>query len=156
MTQAPEFLQKIDWTLLREQKSDLYRIITDIEENAQYDSEEDREETHDKWKESIEGVIHLIDAIQDYGVDVMGLSDKEVFNLTPEDEDDSKFFYIDGYWKDDHSEFEGYKVSTFDDSPEDESEDKIFFFGLSESAIIDAISKGEETAHDFVITSYHK
>ena len=44
----------------------------------------------------------------------------------------SKYFSIDGYWKDDKSEFSGYIVKEFDDVEEDEDRDnKIFFYGLS-------------------------
>ena len=61
-----EFIKNIDWNLLREQKA--YLINTGIE------------------TEPMDGIIHLIDALQDYSVDTMGLSEKEVFDLTPEEE----------------------------------------------------------------------
>ena len=82
----PEFIQKIDWKLLREQKLDVLQIINDIEENAQYDSEPDSElGVYNNWIESLEGLISLIDSLQDYATDEMGLSDKEVFNLNEEE-----------------------------------------------------------------------
>ena len=57
----PEFLSKMDWKLLREQKQ--YLLDTGIE------------------TEPMEGIINLIDSIQDYAVDGLGLSEKKVFNL---------------------------------------------------------------------------
>jgi hypothetical protein len=63
-TSQPEFLAKMDWKLLREQKQ--YLLDTGNE------------------TEMMEGIIALIDAIQDYAVDSMGLSEKKVFNLPKE------------------------------------------------------------------------
>lgn len=69
----------------------------------------------------------------------------------------SKFFSIDGYWKDDKSEFEGYIVKEFDDSEEDENrDDQIFYYGLSESEIQQAIADGGDDNLDFVITSFEE
>ena len=64
----------------------------------------------------------------------------------------SKYFIINGYWKDVKSEFNGYIVKEYDD----EEEDDIFFYGLSESDIIEAIKSIDDTVHDFVITSYEE
>lgn len=70
----------------------------------------------------------------------------------------SKYFEINGYWKDDQEEFEGYIVKEFDDTEEDEQkDDRIFFYGLSESAIQQAIADGADgTVLEFVITSYEE
>ena len=62
------------------------------------------------------------------------------------------YFSIDGYFKDDKSEFSGYIVKDMDDAGEDD--DDVFFYGLSENDIKEAIEFGEDTVHDFVITSY--
>ena len=64
----PRFIERIDWELLRDQKKmiitmDTYHELTQAEEDA------------------ITGIIHLIDAIQDYAVDSMGKRNREVFNL---------------------------------------------------------------------------
>jgi len=76
----PEFITKIDWELLKEQKLDMLRIITDIEENAQYDTREDEEiGVYDKWKYSLNGIIELIDAIQDYAVDELEMGEDIIF-----------------------------------------------------------------------------
>ena len=81
----PEFIKKIDWDLLREQKSNIFFIINDIEENAQYDSEDEEEiGTYQEWIDSLNGIIELINTIQDYAVDEMGMTDEEIFNLTEE------------------------------------------------------------------------
>ena len=69
------------------------------------------------------------------------------------------YFKVNGYWKDDKSEFEGYIIREFDDAiPEGETDcgftdDDIFFYGLSETDIIEAIRLGEDTVNDFVLTN---
>ena len=67
-----------------------------------------------------------------------------------------KYFEISGYWKDDNEEFEGYIVTNYDDHEEDGKydEDDIFFYGFSEAELKEAVSLGENTAHEFVITEY--
>jgi len=67
----------------------------------------------------------------------------------------ANYFSISGYWKDNKSEFDGYIVTDSDEILEDE-EDKIFYYGLSEVEIKEAIELKEDTVHDFVITSYTK
>ena len=67
-TKHPRFIERIDWDLLRDQKKmlvtmDTYHELSQAEEDA------------------ITGITHLIDAIQDYAVDSMGLRNREVFNL---------------------------------------------------------------------------
>ena len=57
---------------------------------------------------------------------------------------------VDGYWRDDRTEFEGYVISQTYDVEEDD--DSIFFYGLSESEIAESL--GKETAQEFVITRY--
>ena len=65
----------------------------------------------------------------------------------------SKFFKIDGYFKDDNSQFFDFIVSEFDGIDE-ENDNDIFFYGLSEDEIKDAILSKEDTMLDFVITEY--
>lgn len=68
-----------------------------------------------------------------------------------------KTFYISGYWKDNREQFENYIVSESDTfSREDFEDDDVFFYGLSEAEIKEAIELGEDTVHDFVITSYEE
>lgn len=67
----------------------------------------------------------------------------------------SKYFSIDGYWKGNKSEFYDYIVKEYDDSEGDEElDDLIFYFGMGENEIEDAIAMGENTTDEFVITSY--
>ena len=77
----------------------------------------------------------------------------------------ANYFEINGYWKDNKVEFEGYIVSSDHSMPtetEPYTDDDIFFYGLSEGDIKQAIhlSKciiplcSKRTSHDFVITSY--
>ena len=67
----------------------------------------------------------------------------------------SKYFSIDGYWKDDLTEFNGNVVKEYDDAEEDEDRDNsIFYYGMSENDIIDAIANPDENNLEFVITSY--
>ena len=69
----------------------------------------------------------------------------------------SKYFSIDGYYKDDKSEFSGYIVKEFDDVEADEqADDRILYYGLSESEIQGAIADGGDDMLDFVITSYEE
>lgn len=72
MKQHPEFLQKIDWKLLKEQKLTLLHHLI----HNEYDI---------RKIELFEGLINFIDVIQDYAADEMEISEKEVFNFT-EDE----------------------------------------------------------------------
>lgn len=66
----------------------------------------------------------------------------------------SKYFSIEGYWKDDLSEFSGYIVKEYDD--EEDDEDEVFYYGMSENDIIDAIANPDENVLEFVITSYEE
>lgn len=66
----------------------------------------------------------------------------------------SKYFEFDGYWKDDKTEVNGI-IKEFDDSEEtEELDEQIFYYGMSENDIKQAIEDGENTMLDFVITSY--
>jgi hypothetical protein len=69
----------------------------------------------------------------------------------------SKFFKINGFWKDDLSSFEGFIVKEFDDVEIDETHDEqIFFYGLSETEIKEAIENPEGSSLAFTITSYEE
>lgn len=65
----------------------------------------------------------------------------------------SKYFSICGYYKDDQSTFDDYIVKETDDINE-ETDDFVFYYGMSEDNIKKSIeSKGDDIL-DFVITSY--
>lgn len=66
MGQEPEFLRNINWELLKEQKQGLLALS---------------EECETGYYPNIMGIIELIDSIQDYATDVMGLSELEVFGF---------------------------------------------------------------------------
>lgn len=70
---TPEFIQKIDWNKLKEQKAALLTSITYFE-------------THylKSIADNLEGILSLIDAIQDYAVDEMGLPETVVFDFDDE------------------------------------------------------------------------
>lgn len=64
----------------------------------------------------------------------------------------SKYFEISGYWKDTLENFEGYVVKEYDDL--DENDDLIFYYGLGEEEIKQAILEVWGTDLEFVITDY--
>ena len=64
-------------------------------------------------------------------------------------------FLISGYWKDTKENFEDYLVSDSHDF-DDETDDNIFYYGLSEKLIQEAILSEHNTIYEFVITSYKK
>lgn len=69
----------------------------------------------------------------------------------------SKYFSINGYFKDDKSEFNGFIVKEYDDSEEDENrEDQIFYYGLSENDLKHSVDTGGNDALDFVVTSFEE
>jgi hypothetical protein len=66
---------------------------------------------------------------------------------------------INGYWKDDKTEFSGLLVRAYDDTPSDSdkyTDDDIFYYGLCEAEIVSEIENGENTFLEFVILSYEK
>ena len=64
----------------------------------------------------------------------------------------SKYFKINGYWKDDNTKFEGYIVKEYNDCGD--NDDDVFFYGLSEKDIQAAIIDKGDDILDFVITDY--
>lgn len=65
---APFFVQSIDWKLLKKQKSDLLIVLSK------------NESITEEQIESLSGILHLIDGIQDYAVDICGVPETEVFD----------------------------------------------------------------------------
>lgn len=68
----PKFIEQIDWALLKAQKSEL--ITSEV-----------RDEDCLVHCDCVEGLINLLDSIQDYAVDEMNIDKNEVFNLTKPD-----------------------------------------------------------------------
>ena len=84
---APEFIQSIDWELLKEQKSDLLNAREDFEmdaKNAASAGQEELAKRYERQVNSITGIIHLLDALQDYVVDFCELPEEKVFKLNTE------------------------------------------------------------------------
>lgn len=70
---APEFLKKIDFTDLRTQK----RLLLETINNDAVDPEH---------KEGLEGILNLLDGLQDYAVDEMGMNPMNVYDFEQEEE----------------------------------------------------------------------
>lgn len=68
--QKPFLLDAIDYTKLKEQKQHLLDLTQEMDDVPKL--------------EALEGIIVLLDSIQDFAVDVMGKPESEVFNLTEE------------------------------------------------------------------------
>lgn len=72
--QKPFVLDNINWKLLKEQKAILVNL-----------NEGDTHYINGSQENALNGVISLLDSIQDYAVDVMGKSEDEVFQFEDED-----------------------------------------------------------------------
>jgi hypothetical protein len=69
-----EFFAKMDFKLLKEQKTTLIKIQTKLEKpNPKF--------TKKEW-DTMEGIINLLDAIQDVAVDEYGFNEKTVFRIS--------------------------------------------------------------------------
>ena len=64
-------------------------------------------------------------------------------------------FKVDGYWKDDKTEFYGYYICEYNDTPDGGGwdDDAIFYYGLSKQSLN---ASREEDALEFVITSFEE
>jgi hypothetical protein len=71
-TEHPAFMQNMDWELLKQQKKSLLEVIENTDNVP--------------ILEHLEGLLGVIDAVQDYAVDVMGLDENVVMDLSKEDE----------------------------------------------------------------------
>lgn len=72
--QVPEFFTKINWGLLRNQKTTLLEVIDHLKGDPNY--------------EDLDGILHLIDSMQDYAVDDLGIASHEVFDLEDDSDDE--------------------------------------------------------------------
>ena len=66
-------IRRIDWEQLKSQKLLVLEAIDDT--------------NSERIADALTGILHLIDDIQDHAVDVMGINEKTVFNLSEDDED---------------------------------------------------------------------
>lgn len=62
----PRFINRIDWELLKAQKADLVSLTYAGDLATGY-------------KKSMQGIINVIDSLQDYAVDSMGIDEDVVF-----------------------------------------------------------------------------
>jgi hypothetical protein len=80
--EVPEILQKIDWTDLRGQKTVLLKLIDEIEKqyppNAIISIPVEA-------AEALTGILNLIDSLQDFAVDEMGVNSIHVFDFEEEE-----------------------------------------------------------------------
>lgn len=67
-------------------------------------------------------------------------------------------FEINGYWKEDKEPIEGYIVLSqeYEEEIMGEDDESIFYYGLNEEDLKEAVTLGEAFQEDFVITSYSK
>ena len=72
-------LEGIDWKLLREQKKDFVNVLQNL--NALVLMNPDNSIASQKEVESLDGILSMIDSIQDFAVDVMGLPEEDVMLL---------------------------------------------------------------------------
>jgi hypothetical protein len=75
----PEVILGIDWSDLRAQKTMLLETIN----NDAVDPEH---------KEGLEGILNLIDSLQDYAVDVLGIPEMHVFDFEEEEKRENETF----------------------------------------------------------------
>lgn len=67
-----DVFDKMDWDMFRKQKFHLLKVIDILEIGGDM---HDREE----WAESLTGLLHLIDAVQNAAVDELGVSPEKVY-----------------------------------------------------------------------------
>lgn len=75
---AIQLIDRIDWRMLKEQKRTLISIIEDKRDTFTL-------EAIDQLGD-LEGILELIESIQDCAVDEMGVPEEEVFDLKNEDQ----------------------------------------------------------------------
>lgn len=73
MKTARKIIENIDWKMLSRQKS----TLNDLIDNHRYSQFKDEQAK----VSDLEGLMSLIDVIQDYAVDTLGKDENEIFNL---------------------------------------------------------------------------
>ena len=79
---AKETIEKIDWSELRNQKRTLLETIEHVENEDKLDPQEDTVEIVN----NLIGLLHLIDSLQDYAVDEMGIESIHVYDFDDEED----------------------------------------------------------------------
>ena len=67
-----------------------------------------------------------------------------------------KLFRVDGYWKDTKAPIYNELIYEYDEHPIWLHDDEIFFYGMNEDNIINAINEGENNELEFVIENYEE
>jgi hypothetical protein len=70
---TPKFITGIDWTDLRTQKTTLLKVINELEMNGNSNADD------------LISILDLIDALQDYAVDELGIPEMHVFDFELEE-----------------------------------------------------------------------
>lgn len=73
---TPEWIKRIDFTELRNQKTTLLKRMDILETDGDHEDEVN----------DLDGILNLIDALQDYAVDVLGVPEMLVFDFEKEEE----------------------------------------------------------------------
>lgn len=81
------FIEKIDWSELRNQKT---ALISHIEFLRKDQSETNQIKTKNELADHLEGILGLIDAAQDYAVDEMGLNPTDIYDFEMEENRDEE------------------------------------------------------------------
>lgn len=76
---TPYFIEKIDWSELRKQKASLLSAITNAEQTG-----------NDEFTDDLNGILSLIDAVQDYAVDEMNMNPVDIYDFEQEEERDEE------------------------------------------------------------------
>jgi hypothetical protein len=73
---------RIDWSELRNQKRTLLQVITELEKGFKSGTVEGNA---NEVVNNLTGILHLIDSIQDYAVDELGMNENNIFDFEQED-----------------------------------------------------------------------
>lgn len=71
---TPNFIEKIDWSELRQQKTQLLDTINWLSNFPANNIAKD-----------LDGIVHLIDALQDYATDELGINENHIFDFEKEE-----------------------------------------------------------------------
>lgn len=80
---TPYFIEKIDWSELRNQKTALINHIAVLRKDQ---SEVNQIDVKNELADHLEGILALIDAVQDYAVDEMGMNPVDIYDFELEEE----------------------------------------------------------------------
>ena len=72
----PDFIARVDFSILRTQKASLIEIIDEFESEIEFETDYAKERNT-----NLIGILNLIDALQDYAVDIVGMNPIDVFDI---------------------------------------------------------------------------